>query len=76
MIRRTAREWGGLAALFLTAGAVVAFGVLVIGSVLGLPLWALAVAVLIVLTLVAVPVTRLAPRAKPDTSPTKGTDDE
>jgi membrane protein implicated in regulation of membrane protease activity len=60
---RTAGEWAGLAAYFVLAGAAIAFGVLILGSAVGLPPVALAIVVVAALALIAVPLSRFEPRA-------------
>ena len=62
MRRRTAREWAALATYFVLAGAAITVGVLILGSVVGLPPVALAVLVVAALALIAVPLSRFEPR--------------
>jgi hypothetical protein len=75
MIRRSAREWMGLAVAFIVAGAVVAFAVAVFGSFLGLPgpltgVLAVAALGLLAYPLLRSPATSAAPDAAPATERT------
>jgi fatty acid desaturase len=60
--KRTAREWAALAAYFVLAGGAIAFGLLILGSAVGLPPFALALVVVAALVLIAVPLSRFEPR--------------
>ena len=62
MRRRTAREWAALAAYLVLAGAAITFGVLILGSAVGLPPVALAIVVVAALAVIAVPLSRFEPR--------------
>ena len=62
MRRRTVGDWAGLATYFVLAGAAITFGVLILGSGVGLPPVALAIVVVAALALIAVPLSRFEPR--------------
>jgi hypothetical protein len=60
---RSVGEWASLAAYFVLAGAAITFGVLILGSAVGLPPVALAIVVVAALALIAVPLSRFEPRS-------------
>jgi 5-(carboxyamino)imidazole ribonucleotide mutase len=55
---RTPSEWAGLAAAFVVGGAAVAFGVVLIASMLGLPIWAGTAVAVVGVAAIAYPVFR------------------
>jgi uncharacterized membrane protein SpoIIM required for sporulation len=62
MKHRSLGDWAWLAAYFVPAGAAVTFGVLILGSAVGLPPIALAIVNGAALALIAVPLSRFEPR--------------
>lgn len=67
MVRRSAGEWAGLIVALVVAGAVVSFGILLIGSFLHLPLPVIVVLCLAGVAAIAVPIFR---PPTPKTGPT------
>jgi 5-(carboxyamino)imidazole ribonucleotide mutase len=60
-VKRSAGEWAGLAVAFVVAGALVVFGVTVIGSLLALPPAVLVLTSLVALVAIGYPIVRMSP---------------
>jgi 5-(carboxyamino)imidazole ribonucleotide mutase len=65
-VKRTPGEWAGLAVAFLFAGAVVTFGILIVGSLVDLPPALLGIAAVLGLAAIAYPILRTTPACLDD----------
>jgi len=74
-MKRTPREWAGLAVAFVAGGAAVSFLVAILGSSLGLPVGGICLLIAAALALLAYPIFRApAPSAPPEATPRNGED--
>ncbi len=76
MKRRTGGEWVGLVAAVLVAGVVVTFGVMIVGSFLGLPIWAAVGFAAFGVALIVYPLIRPSASPSPALTPVRDTDRE